>query len=85
MGQISIRLHRTLKKMAAPGERPTKNRHGLVEMTSIEEFFKDELDPVHAVFTFVQHITSHFAEGVSQLPEMAVYAIPDLQDSLPHA
>jgi hypothetical protein len=43
-------------------------------MASIEKFIKDGLDPVHAVYAFVQNITSFFAEGASQLPELKKYA-----------
>ena len=63
MGQTSKKLHRKLKTMAAPLG-PTVE--GRADMPSIEE----GLDPVHAAYAFVQHITSHFSEGVSRLPEM---------------
>lgn len=40
----------------------------------MEAWIKQGMDPVHAAYAFVQHITSYFAEGVSQLPEMKKYA-----------
>ena len=74
MGQTSKKLHRKLKTMAASLGPVIGGRENRLDMPSIEE----RLDPVHAVFTFVQYITSYFAERVSQFPEMEVYAIPDL-------
>lgn len=85
MGQSSKKLHRKLKTMAAPLGSVVGGRADPLDIPSIEKFIEDGLVPVHAVDAFVQHLTSHFVEGVSQLPEIAVYAIPDLQDSLPHA
>ena len=43
-------------------------------MPSIEAWIKQGMDPVHAVYAFIQHISSSFAEGVSRLPEMEKYA-----------
>ena len=40
----------------------------------MEAWIKQGMDPVHAAYAFVQHITSYFAEGVSQIPEMKKYA-----------
>ena len=53
---------------------PTGFRPGRADMPSVEKFIKDGLDPVHAAYAFIQHITSYFAEGVSNLPEMKKYA-----------
>lgn len=53
---------------------PTAMIRGRADMPSIEKFIKDGLDPVHAAYAFVQHLTSYFAEAVSQLPEMKKYA-----------
>lgn len=74
MGQTSKRLHTRLKKMAAPLDLPTGKVKGRADMPSIEKFIEQGLDPVHAAYAFVQNITSFFAEGVSQLPEMKKYA-----------
>ena len=43
-------------------------------MPSVEAWIKDGMDPVHAAYAFVQHITSRFAEGTSQLAELKAYA-----------
>ena len=68
------RLHNKLKTMAASQLLPTGPQRGRADMPSIEKFIKDGLDPVHAIYAFVQHITSFFAENVSALPEMKAYA-----------
>ena len=74
MGQTSKRLHNKLKKTAAPLNLPTGKMRGRADMPSIETWIKEGMDPVHAAYAFVQHISSSFAEGVSQLPEMKKYA-----------
>jgi len=38
---------------------------------------KDGLDPVHAAYVYIQQISSHFAEGVSQLPEILIESTKD--------
>ena len=43
-------------------------------MPSVEAWIKDGMDPVHAAYAFVQHITSRFAEGASHLAELKAYA-----------
>jgi hypothetical protein len=70
----SKRLHAKLTKMTAPLNLPTGPQPGRADMPSVEKFIKDGLDPIHAVYAFVQNITSVFAEGVSQMPEMKKYA-----------
>ena len=74
MGETSKRLHNKLKKTAAPLNLPTGKMRGRADMPSIEKWIKEGMDPVHAAYAFVQHISSTFAEGVSQLPEMKEYA-----------
>ena len=74
MGQTSKRLHDRLKKTRAPLNLPTGKMRGRADMPSVEAWIKDGMDPVHAAYAFVQHISSSFAEGVSQLPEMKAYA-----------
>lgn len=74
MGETSKRLHDKLKKKAAPLNLPTGKMGGRADMPSIEAWIKQGMDPVHAAYAFVQHISSAFAEGVSQLPEMKAYA-----------
>lgn len=70
MGRSSKKLHRKLKTMASPLEPAVEGRAGRSDMPSIEKFIEQGLDPVHAAYTFVQHITSYFSEWVSQLPEL---------------
>jgi hypothetical protein len=66
----SKKLHTKRTKMAAPLKLPTGPQRGRGDMPSIEKFIKDGLDPVHAVYAFIQNLTSFFSEEVSQLPEM---------------
>ncbi len=66
----SKKLHTKLTKMAAAFKLPTGPQRGRDDMPSIEKFIKDGLDPVHAVYAFIQNLTSFFSEEVSQLPEM---------------
>src|SRR5262245_59664933 len=70
MGQTSRKLHNKLTKMAAPLDLPTGKLKGRADMPSIETWIREGMDPVHAAYAFVQHISSSFAEGVSRLPEM---------------
>lgn len=78
MGDISKKLHRRLAMKAdnlptkAPQRRPGERLPSGVR--DVELLIKDGLDPIHAVYAYIQQISSHFAEGVSQLPEMKEYA-----------
>ena len=74
MGQTSRKLHSKLTKMAAPLDLPTGKMKGRPDMPDMEKWIKEGMDPVHAAYAFVQHISSAFAEGVSPLPEMKRYA-----------
>ena len=69
----SKKLHAKLSK-GGLSDLPTGKMKGRADMPSIEKWIKQGMDPVHAAYAFVQHITSFFAEGVSQLPEMKKYA-----------
>ena len=69
----SKKLHAKLSK-GGLSDLPTGKMLGRADMPNIEKFIKDGLDPIHAVYAFVQNITSFFAEGVSELPEMKKYA-----------
>lgn len=69
----SKKLHAKLSK-GGLSDLPTAKMKGRADMPSVEKFIKDGLDPVHAAYAFVQHITSFFSEGVSQLPEMKKFA-----------
>jgi hypothetical protein len=73
MGETSQRLHKTLKKKAASLNLPTGKMRGRADMPSIEAWIRQGMDPVHAAYAFVQHISSAFAEAVSHLPEMKEY------------
>jgi hypothetical protein len=78
MGDISKKLHRKLASKAdnlptkVPKRRPGEPLPGGIK--DIEMLIKDGLDPVHAAYAYIQQISSHFAEGVSQLPEMKAFA-----------
>jgi hypothetical protein len=74
MGQTSKKLHAKLIKMAAPLDLPTGKMKGRADMPDMEKWISEGMDPVHAAYAFVQHISSAFAEGVSRLPEMKKYA-----------
>ena len=41
--------------------------------TDMETLIRDGYDPIHAAYVFIQQLSSHFAEGVSQLPEMKAW------------
>jgi hypothetical protein len=73
MGQSSKKLHDKLSKMAAPLDLPPGKRKGRADMPNVERWIKEGMDPVHAAYAFVQHISSAFAEVVSRLPEMKKY------------
>ena len=68
------KLHAKLTSVSAPFDLPTAKMGASSGAPNIEKLIKDGFDPIHAAYIFVQHITSYFAEGVSQLPEMKNYA-----------
>ena len=78
MGDISKKLHRKLASKSGnlptkvPKRRPGEPLPG--GFRDIEMLIKDGLDPVHAGYVYIQQMSSYFAEGVSQLPEMKSYA-----------
>jgi hypothetical protein len=74
MGQTSRKLRDKLTKMAAPLDLPTGKMKGRADVPSVERWISEGMDPVHAAYAFVQHISSSFAECVSRLPEMKMYA-----------
>jgi hypothetical protein len=78
MGEISKRLRR---KFAAkshwlpakePKRRPGEPLPGNIQ--DVKMLIRDGLDPIHAVYVYIQQISSHFAEGASRLPELKEYA-----------
>jgi len=81
MGDISKKLHRKLASKAdnlptkVPKRRPGEPLSGGIR--DIEMLIKDGLDPVHAAYVYIQQISSHFAEGVFQLPEILIESTKD--------
>lgn len=77
MGDISKKLHRRMAKNAhrlptkEPKLRPGESLPGGIR--DIPSLIKAGFDPIHAVYVFIQQMSSHFAEGMSQLPEMKPY------------
>lgn len=78
MGQYAKKLHRTMASKA--GSLPTKEakrRPGELlpgGIKDVETLIKEGHDPIHAAYIYMQNFTSHFAEGVSQFPEMRAWA-----------
>ena len=73
MGRASKKLHAKLSKVAL-SDRRTGKMLRRPDMPDMEAWIKQGMDPVHAVYVFVQNITSFFAEGASLLPEMKKFA-----------
>jgi hypothetical protein len=86
MGKYADRLHRRLASKAdglpvtEPKRRPGELLPGGCK--DIETLIKEGHDPVHAVYIFMQNLSSHFAEIVSELPEMQTWAnaVGDAED-----
>ncbi len=74
MGKTSKRLHARLKKSAASLDLPTGKVQRRADMPDVQAWIRDGMDPVHAAYAFVQHISASFAEGASRLPELKAYA-----------
>ena len=78
MGNISKKLHRKLESKSGnlPTKEPKRRPGELLPggFKDMQTLIKDGLDPVHAAYVYIQQMSSHFAEGVSQLPEMKAYA-----------
>ena len=78
MGEYANKLHRKLASKAhnlptkEPKRRPGELLPGGVK--DIPTLIKEGFDPIHAVYVFMQNLTSRFAESVSQLPEMQTWA-----------
>ena len=78
MGEYAKRLHRKLASKAdnlptkEPKRRPGELLPGGVK--DIETLINEGIDPIHAVYVFMQNLTSQFAEAVAQLPEMKKWA-----------
>jgi hypothetical protein len=77
MGSISKKLHRRFEKHSKhlptkePKRRPGEPLPGGIR--DIKSLIKGGLDPIHAAYALIQQMSSHFAEGVSQMPEMKAY------------
>ena len=73
MGRTSKKLHAKLSRGGLSGL-PTGKSPRHPDTPDIEAWIRQGMDPVHAAYAFVQHVTSVFAEGTSRLPEMKTYA-----------
>jgi hypothetical protein len=86
MGKYADRLHRKLASNAhsLPTMEPKRRPGELLPggFKDIEMLIKDGLDPIHAVYVFMQNLTSHFGEIVSGLPEMDAWGsvVGDAED-----
>jgi hypothetical protein len=78
MGDISKKLHRKLASkgaglpVMAPKRRPGQSLPGNVK--DVGTLIKEGFDPIHAIYVYIQQISSLFAEGASQFPELKEYA-----------
>lgn len=75
MGEASKRLHQRMaqrtqgaKKLPLRPEEPLPG--GIKDIATL---IKEGHDPIHAIYVFLQQGTSHFAELVSQYPEMRAW------------
>lgn len=78
MGKFAEKLHQKLASKAGnlPTKEPKRRPGELLPggFKDIETLIKEGLDPIHAVYVFMQNLTSYFGELVSRLPEMRVWA-----------
>ena len=78
MGEYAKRLHRKMASRAhnLPTTEPKRRRGERLPggIKDIPTLIKEGHDPIHAVYIFMQNFTAHFAEGVSELPEMKAWA-----------
>jgi len=74
MGEYAKRLHRKMTSKAhnLPTVEPKRRSGELLPggIKDISTLIKEGHVPIHAVYVFMQNFTAHFAEGVSQLPEI---------------
>jgi hypothetical protein len=77
MGNISKKLHCKLASNSknlptkAPQRRPGEPLPGGVK--DMQTLINEGFDPIHAAYIYIQQMSSHFAEGVSQMAEMKAY------------
>ena len=77
MGEIAKRLHRKLASKShhlptkAPRRRPGDPLPGGVK--DISTLINESCVPPHAVYAFIQQMTSQFAEAVAHWPEMKAW------------
>ncbi len=78
MGEFAGKLHRRMAAKAhnLPTTEPKRKPGELLPggLKDVATLIKEGLDPIHAAYSFMQNFTSHFAEGVSQFPEMKAWA-----------
>jgi hypothetical protein len=73
VGRASKKLHAKLSE-GGLSDLPTGKMPSRPGMPDMKAWIREGMDPIHAAYAFVQHITSFFAKGTSQLPEMKKYA-----------
>ena len=73
MGQISKKLARRFTKWSGQFRQTAKNIHVPKDVRDVETLVKDGHDPLHALYTSVQNISSVFSECVSVHPELEPY------------
>ena len=78
MGNYADKLHRKLASKSGnlPTKEPKRRPGELLPggFKDIETLIKEGHDPIHAVYVFLQNLTSRFGELVSRLPEMGAWA-----------
>ena len=72
-GGASERLHARLSE-GGTDDLPTGEVPPYPGAPGIPKLIQEGIDPIHAAYIFVQHITAKFAEVASRLPEMKKYA-----------
>ena len=73
MGQISKKLARRFTKWSGQFRQTAKTIHVPKDVRDVETLVKDGHDPLHALYTSVQNISSVFSECVSVHPELEPY------------
>ena len=77
MGEASRRLHQRMakQKQGARANKPPRRPDGPLPggIKDIATLIKEGHDPLHGAYVFLQQGTSHFAELVSQYPEMQAW------------
>lgn len=86
MGSVSKKLHSRLATKAhlLPTQEPRRRPGELLPggVKDIPSLIRDGYDPIHAVYIFLQNLSSRFVEGASRFPELKAYvkAVGDAED-----